>query len=354
VLLPLLIFTACSEEKKPLPQTQIRPVSTIVARKKPAQITRTFSGKAQNSQSSVLSFRVSGQIEYLPIDVGSTVKKGQIIARLDPEDYKLKVKQASAEIRSIRSKYQQLANDFRRMRKLYTDEVISKSKFDEVKSAYNSTAANLEAAREALQIARRNLSFTKLQAPASGTINQIQVENYQNISPGQPIATLISGAKTEVEVGIPDKLIYAIQSGSKAKVHFNALPGKVFQATVTEISMLASPMSTYPVIVALDNPISAIRPGMSALVDFSFKTKQKSSFFLPLQAVAREPYEHKFIWIVDPETSKVVKRKVKTGIIKQDKIQILSGLTEGERVVLRGVHRLQPGTKVKVLQTDRF
>ncbi len=354
ILSIFFLFAGCSEEKPPFPEKKIQPVTITTASKSPRNNTRTFSGKAENSRTTTLSFRVGGNIENLPVKVGSRIHKGDIVARLDPRDFKLRVQKAEASLKSARSKYREIAQDFKRMRRLRSRDVISQSKFEEVKSAYQSATANLEEAKKVLGIARRNLSFTTLRAPQTGTISKLQVEKFQNVGKGQAVATLICGNQTEVVVGVPDKLIYSLRPGKKAKVTFNALPDRTFKGRVNEISMQPSPISTYPVTVVIDNPSPDIRPGMAALISFDFPGKSEPSIFLPLSCVVREPYGNKFVWTVDPETSRVHKKEVGTGTVRRNSIQITSGVHPGEEIVLRGIHRLQSGQEVKALPRDRF
>ncbi|MFO7817902.1 MAG: efflux RND transporter periplasmic adaptor subunit [Thermodesulfobacteriota bacterium] len=354
MLLVCFLSLACSGEEKTIPAQNSRPATTMVIRQQAALTTHTFSGKAKNSQTSQLSFRVSGLIEQLPIQVGSRVQKGQIIARLESDDYRLQVSQAQAKLEAIRSRYKEVSQDFKRMRDLLAQEVISQSRFEEAESAFKSVSANIKEAEKSLQIARRNLSYTTLKAPTSGIISRVPVEKFQNIKSGQPVATLLSGKSIEVVAGVPDKLIYSLNPGQEAKVRFNALPQKNFNATITKISMQSSALSTYPVTVALDRPGSQIRPGMSALVSFFFKPKTPESIFIPLSAVVHEPYGAKFVWVVTPETRTVQKKKVRTGTIRDKRVEILKGLSAGDEIVIRGAHRLHTNDKINPVNADRF
>jgi len=354
MLLVCFLFLACTGEEKTVPVQDTRPATTMEVRHQTARTTHTFSGKAENSQTSQLSFRVSGLIEQLPIQVGSRVKKGQIIARLESDDYRLQVNKAQAKLESIQSRYKEVFQDFKRMRDLLAQEVISQSRFEEAESAFKSVCANIEEAKKSLQIARRNLSYTTLKAPTSGIISRVPVEKFQNINSGQPVATFLSGKSIEVVAGVPDKLIYSLNTGQKAKVMFNALPQKNFNATITKISMQSSSISTYPVTVVLDNPGSQIRPGMSALVSFYFKSKTPKAIFVPLSAVVHEPYGAKFVWVVAPRTRTVQKKEIRTGAVRDKRVEILEGLSAGDKIVVRGAHRLHANDKINPIKADRF
>lgn len=118
--------------------------------------------------------------------------------------------------------------------------------------------------------------------------------------------------------------------------------------------MQSSALSTYPVTVALDRPGSQIRPGMSALVSFFFKPKTPESIFIPLSAVVHEPYGAKFVWVVTPETRTVQKKKVRTGTIRDKRVEILKGLSAGDEIVIRGAHRLHTNDKINPVNADRF
>lgn len=349
-----LLIAGCAEDKSSPQTPKAHPVTTTTARMQPSGNQYQFSGKAKNSQETMLSFRVPGQIIRLPVQVGSRVEKDQLVAELDGEEYLLEVNRARARVRSIRSKKENLAKDFKRMQQLLRREAISQSRFDEVESGFESVSANLEEAEERLRIARKKLSYTRITAPDAGVISRLPVEKFQNVSAGRPVATFLSGNKTEVEVGIPDKLISSLSQGIKARVEFNALPENEYNATVTEIGMQPNPESTYPVTLVLNSPAPKVRPGMSALVQFNFKKTQKTAILLPLSAVAQEAYGPKYVWEVDPQSMKVRKKPVSTGAVSEDKVRILSGVEKGDIIVVRGVHRLRPGMRVKPIKADNF
>lgn len=348
----ILLLWGCAEEKSPPQTVKAHPVTTITARKHPAGNQYQFSGKAKDSRETILSFRVPGQIMRLPVQVGSRLGKDELVAELDREEYLLEVNRARAQVRSIRSKKENLAKDYRRMKELLTRDVISQSRFDEVESGFESVSANLEEAEEQLRIAGKKLSYTRITAPDAGVISRLPADKFQNVSAGQPVATFLSGNSTEVEVGIPDKLISSLSPGKKARVRFNALPGKEYNATVTEIGMQPNPESTYPVTLVLNSPSPRVRPGMSALVQLNFPDTRKPAVLLPLSAVAHEPYGPKYVWEVDPQSMKIRKKPVSTGAVSEDKVRILSGVEKGDIIVVRGVHRLRPGMKVKPIKAD--
>lgn len=347
-----LLIAGCAEDKSSPQTPKAHPVTTTTARMQPSGNQYQFSGKAKDSQKTILSFRVPGQIMRLPVRVGSRVEKDQLVAELDREEYLLEVNRARARVRSVSSKRENLAKDYKRMQKLIRRGAISQSRFDEVESSFQSVSANMEEAEEQLSIARKKLGYTRITAPDAGVISRLRVEKFQNVSAGQPVCTLLSGNNTEVEVGVPDKLIYSLSRGKKARVEFNALPGNMYNATVTEVGMQPNPESTYPVTLVLNSPAPKVRSGMSALVQFNFAGGQKSAILLPLSAVAQEAYGPKYVWEVDPQSMKTRKKKVKTGAVSEDKIRILSGVKNGDIIVVRGVHRLRPGMKVKPINTD--
>ncbi|MFP4657955.1 MAG: efflux RND transporter periplasmic adaptor subunit [Desulfonatronovibrionaceae bacterium] len=347
-----LLATACSEEKSTPPKPSSRPVTTATAQAGEAKTSHIFSGKAKSPQSTDLSFRVPGQIVRLPVRAGTRLEKDDLVAQLDKDDYQLEANQARARVLSILAKKERLGKDYKRMQKLLKEEAISQSRFDEVKSSYNSTSADLEAAREQLRLAVRNLGYTRITAPEAGVVSRVAVEKFQNVEAGQPIATFLSGNGTEVEVGIPDKLIHFLAPGKPARVEFNALPDRAFKARVTEIGMQPNPESTYPVTLVLDSPSPRIRPGMAALAEFDFPDAGSSAIYIPLSAIVREPFGSKYVWLVDPENMQVEKREVEIGAIREDKVQILSGINEGQTIVIRGAHRLNPGEKINPIEAE--
>ncbi len=337
--------------KKGTEEQIVRPVKTIII-EKPGQLReRTFSGIAKASLETPLSFRVGGDIVELPVKSGVKVAKGDLIARLDAADYALATKESAAEQAKAEALFKQSKASYERSRNLYEAGNISVSDLDKSRAEFESTEAQLDAKSQQLEQSQQRLGYTELRAPVNGTIANVPVELHQSINSGTEIVTLSSSKEMEVEVGIPESIISQIQVNTTAEVSFDSIPVRSFKAKVSEVGIVASESSSYPVKLTLLQSDSRIRSGMVAETVFYFNSgSEKGYLLIPAVAVVGQTGEERFVWIVNPVSTTVEKRDVVIGDLTSAGLEIKQGLQPGEILVVRGVHRVEEGMKVSLLK----
>ena len=345
------LIQGCSDTPPPAPEP-VRPVKTMVAGEHEAGKQWTFAGTAEDALQTDLSFRVHGKIIAFPGEqIGRKFSRGEMIARLDPADYELELREARANLEQIRAGYARAKADVQRIRQLFTRQVMSRSELDRAEAEFNSYAARLSASSKKLDMAQKHLSYTTLEAPFDGWIGTVKTHVHQNVASGQAVVSLSAGAQMKMYVSVPDTLISQIREGGDVAVFFDALPNRTLSGKVMEIGQTSTPGSTYPVKVYLDNVDTTIRSGMSGHVDFLGQTKGGGNLFLPLVAVMGSPGGTHSVWVVDPKTSTVSNRRVSLGILTAYGVEITDGVTAGEIVVIRGVHHLREGLMVRLQKT---
>lgn len=350
-LIIVAIFMACGGDK-PVVKEILRPVRYITVYSTGGSRIRTFSGAAQSGIESNLSFKVSGTVQSLPVKVGDKVAAGQLIARIDPQDYRLRVQQADAALTQANAQLQRANADYERIRGLYENNNAAKSELDAARAGFESERARVKSAEKQLELAKLQLSYTRLTAPTQGSIAAIHVEVNENVQQGRNIVMMTAGSQIEVEVAIPENLITLIKEGSLVTVAFDARPGKTYSATVTEVGVATTDFATtYPVTVRLAGADPEIRSGMAAEVAFRFESAdRRERMIVPGVAVA-EDRQGRFVFVVEPTSgdTAVVKRvNVKIGELHADGIEIFEGLRDGDLVVTAGVSKIHDGQRVKL------
>lgn len=345
-----LVAFACAEP--PPPEPVIRPVRYVVVRATDAERIRTFSGVARAGVESTLSFRVAGAIADLAVGVGDRVRAGALLARLDPVDYELQVRETEASLRQAEARASNAEAELRRTRSLYENDNASRTDLDASTAAADSAAAQVESIAQRLDLARRQVDYTRLRAPVAGAIAEVLAEVNENVSPGEPVVTLAAGAEPEVAFAVPEALIRRVREGMRAAVGFDAIPGERFEGVVTEVGVTTSAVgTTFPVTVSLDAEASEIRSGMAAVVDLVFEDGQASPrFVLPTNAVG-EDREGRFVFVAGPTSDgfAVVRRQpVTVGGFAAGGLEVAAGVGDGDRVVTAGVNRLQDGDTVRL------
>lgn len=326
-------------------------VTTVVARPSQGEV-RLFSGTARPAVETVLSFRVPGKVEAVRVSVGQQMPAGDAVARLDSTDFELEVKRRRARVAQVNAKYERARFEYERVRSLYEVDSVSRRELDQSRAMFESARAEREAAREALALARQKLEYCVLRSPLDGEIVQVPVEEHQTVKAGQPIAVLASLETMEMQLGVPAGVIFKIRNGDPARVSFDALEGREFPARVSEVGVETGPTTTYPLTLRLQELDPAVRPGMVGHARFDFPPRGDSPVVVPPQAVIRGNGAGAVAWIFDPEGSRVHRRKVSIGSLTSEGLQVLAGLEPGDIIVVRGVHRLDEGMRVRSLDQE--
>ena len=307
---------------------------------------------ARARAASSLSFRVAGTIARVTVAVGDRVEPGAPIARLDPEDYGLQVKEAEAALRQAEAMAHNAAANLRRARALYENESASVTDLDAALAAADSAAAQVDAVGRRLELAQLQARRTQLVAPVDGAIADVLVAANEHVTAGQPVVVLTSGATPEVEFAVPEGLIRRIRRATPVSVIFGAIPGVRFDGAVTEVGVAAMATSTmFPVAASLDAGPS-IRPGMAARVTVELDGGDAAErFVLPSQAVG-EDQDGRFVFVVAEPAGvglAVVRRQAVTvGSFVRGGIEIVEGLSAGARVVSAGVSMITDGDVVSL------
>jgi membrane fusion protein, multidrug efflux system len=358
ILLWLSMFClSCQEEATE--EEVLRPVRFEEVMGQSPTTAKTFSGTAKAETELAMSFKVSGTLEYLNAKVGQKVKAGELIARIDASDYRLKYEQAVASLYQGRARAKNAASNYERFRLLYENNNVALSDFEAAEAEYESAQANVRALSKQVQQAALQVDYTELYAPMDGIVTEVPVEANENVQAGETIVHFSSSQGIEVSVDVPDVYIPFVKKEDTVKVIFSAMKQDTLQALVTEVAYAkGQSRSAYPVTVQLIGQDERIRPGMSATVRFSAKTKQvnvQDMVIVPAFALGEDQEGKHFVYVLEQKDEKLNtwiarKRKVTVGEMKGEVVSIEEGLQQGEKVVTAGVSRLEDGMTVTVLQ----
>lgn len=341
---------ACGEPEEAAPV--VRPVRTLQVFAAGGTRERSFSGLARAGTESRLSFKVPGTIREIPVDVGDSVEAGQLLAALDPEDFRLQVREAEAGLARERAQLRNADASYERIRLLYENNNASRSDLDGARAMFESAEAGVRAAEQRLQSARLQLGYTRLEAAARGAIAAVYVEENENVRTGQQVLMLTSGSSLEVEVTVPEVLIAMISEGDTASVAFDAVPDREFPATVTEVGIASvGAGTTFPVTARLAETYGGVRSGMAATITFTFVSPGRRELFLVPSVAVGEDRGGRFVFVVEPAgdgTGFARKRPVQVGELTSEGLEVLSGLEDGDLLVVAGVSRIRDGLPVKL------
>ncbi len=343
-----LFVGGCHQE--PVPAEVVRPVRTIVV-EPGSGLLEVLAGEIRPRHEARIGFRIGGQLVRRNVDVGTVVRAGQVLAELDPKDYRLALQSAVAQVTSARSQFELTDADLKRYRELRARNFISEAEFDRRESLVRSARATLDAAEAERSRVANQAGYATLLAPNAGVVVAVEVEAGQVLEPGQAVLRLARLDEKEVAVSVPEQRVAGLSKSTSFTVRLASNPTREYHGRLREIAPSADPASrTYPARVALEDADDAVRLGMSAQVEFG--RSGGTGPRVPLAAVFHRAGSPA-VWIVDPATSTVRLQAVTVGPLAGNQVEILSGIETGQRVVTAGVQLLEPGRKVRLLEGDR-
>jgi membrane fusion protein, multidrug efflux system len=341
------LAAACGANKQAAPE-DIRPVQSQVVGASDGSVGATYSGVVQARFESKLGFQASGRIVARLVEVGSNVKRGQPLARLDPAQETLHVVAAVADVEAARSRVAQNRTDLDRTEALLARKFASQAEVDQARLALQQSESQLKAAlaQQAIKVNQRG--YTELVADRDGVVSAIGAEAGQVVSAGQVIVTLAAAGEREVVVSIPESRVDELREAKALRVSVWAQPGKQYQGALRELAPDTDSVTrTYSARISVKDADAALRLGMTASV-FAPDVEGTRAIRLPLTAVLHKD-KQALVWIVDGQTAKVATRPVQLGGATGDSVIVISGLQGGETVVTAGVHMLFAGQKVRVV-----
>jgi membrane fusion protein, multidrug efflux system len=298
---------------------------------------------------SQLGFRVAGKIVRRAVDVGAVVQAGQLIAELDPTDYKLAVENARAAFAAAEGDFMRAKADHERYLQLRNSAAFMQQTLDTRKSASVTAQGRMDQAKSQLESAEHNLAYTQLHADADGVITAVQAEAGQVVAQGQSVAKLARTDELEIAVGVPEHRLQAARATDAASFELWSEPGKRHPAKLRELSPSADPTTrTYPARFSVIDRPAFIGLGMTATLAFE-RPDAQSVAEVPLAAI----FQHgtrPAVWVVDKQSGTVELRPVQIARWRSDTAAILSGVKDGELIATAGVHKLEAGQKVKPMQ----
>lgn len=339
----MLGLAACS---KPVERVEeIRPVRAVVVAPAGGKAVVELSGEVQPRYESQLGFRVGGKLVARSVEVGSVVRRGQLLMQLDPMDLQLAQAQAKAAVSSAESNLALAKAEVERYRELRQKNFVSQALLDAKEAAYKSASAGHEQTLAALKVQTNQSSYSTLVADADGVITAIQAEVGQVVSAGSPVVKLARSGEKEVRVSIPEDQVEALRQVTELSVRTWANPAIAIEGRLRELSPVADPATrTYTAKISMPKAGADIRLGMTATVQFA--AVAPAAIRLPMTALLKHK-EGTAVWVVDNGVVKLA--PVQVASAAGNELLVAAGLQPGQTVVTAGVNQLRAGQKVSLL-----
>ena len=304
-----------------------------------AVIDKDFAGLATPDDAVNLAFKLPGQVLDVPVAQGESVKKGALLAELDPRDIELQV---SAD----RSAFEEARSQMQRMQRLLEHEAVSRQEFESAQTRYAQV-------KSAYENSLGLLKETKLRAPFASVVERKFVDNYERVQAGQSIVRVVNPVTTKVQFTMPESGLSLLSLPStRFEVEFDNYRGVRFPAVLKDYAKTSSDASGFPVSLRLtdvDTGRYSISPGMSCMVTMQSADPVTDAVSLPVSAVYAPAEGGTYVWVVIGG-DRVERRAVTLGeLYGRDRVVVDSGVEPGERVVTAGVYQLRQGERVRIL-----
>ena len=343
-LLSAALLTACS---KPAEKTEdIRPVRVMLANLEGSNISSEYSGEIRSRVESKLGFRVPGKIIARKVDVGTIVKRGQVLMQLDPQDLALVQAQAKAGLTAAESNRDLAQAELKRYQELREKNFVAQAVLDAKTTSFKSAQASYEQAKAAYSNQSNQAGYSILIADVDGVVTSINAEVGQVVAAGAPVINVAKAGELEVVVGIPEDKVNNIRQMQQVNVRLWANKDQVIAGRLRELSPMADPITrTFNARVSIPNVDKNVRLGMTATVQFGMKNPN-AMIRLPLTALFKNK-EMTSVWVVESGAVKLI--PVQIGATTEQDVLIASGISAGQTIVTAGVNLLKVGQKVLIL-----
>ncbi|MHA6885686.1 efflux RND transporter periplasmic adaptor subunit [Ralstonia pseudosolanacearum] len=343
-----LLLAGCSKEQPKAPE--VRPVRTMTVVSEQAAGTVEFSGDVRPRVESRLGFRVPGKIIARLVDVGATVRKGQVLARLDPTDLALAQQSAQAQLQAAKTDRDLAASDLKRFSELFAKGFISAAEQQRHQANYDAAQARYDQAAAGYRNQSNQAAYATLEADADGVVTSVDAEVGQVVSAGQPVVRVAQTAEKEVVIGIPEDQVDALRKSPDVRVKLWADPSRSLLGKVREIAPAADPVTrTYTVKITVPNPPPDLKLGMTAVATFVRPGGGADSggmgVRVPITALLQEQGKNE-VWLYDAASQTVKPVPVTVGAPRDNVLLVTGGLSPGQTIVTAGVHLLKAGQRV--------
>jgi len=352
LLIATLILAACGKPDEAV-EERLRPVRYVTVSDDSVVRGRSFSGTSKSSRESRLSFKVSGTVNNAPVQIGQRLSAGDLIAEIDPASYVLQAQQAQASLVEAEANDRRATANYERTKGLYANDNASLNDLESARAQAESAGAVVGAASKALEIARLNISYTKLKVDTDCSIASLDIEVNENVASGQQVAVVSCGDVFEVTLDLPESLIGSVDETTPVSVHFGSIPGQEFSGVISEVAVaLAAGSAAFPVVIKIAESHPSLRSGLAANVSFQFDSAaDEGRVVIPVTAVVKDP-NGTFVFIAEPaeiEGEAVVRRRTVTlGELSQLGIEVVEGLDVGDRVITAGVSVIRDSQRVLI------
>ena len=332
----------------PLPPVRLR-VRVDPVRLEPFAADQAVTGTVRAFHKATITAETQGRVLARKLEPGAAVEMGGVIVALESSRFELEVRRTTASLGAARTVLRHAERELARGDQLMKQKAISSQQHDDLTLAVDRARDEILLAEVARDTAKRNLEDTQIAAPFDGTVDSIEVNVGDFVAPGTPVAKLVDLSRVRIFGGVTAKETARLVPGTKANVSFADLGGEVFEATLESVARVASSGDgTYGIELWMDDPAGKMRDGLVARIELLDADERPTLIARRAALLRSNGYSEVFIVSTAGGENRAETRRVRTGRIHGEWVEILDGLAEGDRVIWDGQFALGEGSVVVI------
>jgi RND family efflux transporter MFP subunit len=349
-LAALTLLVSCRNAEEAIPP-EVRPVRVTTIETRAIGDTIALTGTVQAQTEINESFRIGGRLIERNVEIGDTVRPGQLLARLDPQNEESGLQAARAQLVAAQAQLVEARNNHQRMRDLVAENAVSRASFDQAVAVLQTAESQVSSARANVNLAENRLGYTQLQATTAGVVTARGAEPGEVVGAGSMVVQVAREGARDAVFDVPAQVKDSAARRTGITVALVDDPKVTATGTVREVSPRADPVTgTFAVRVQLIDPPPTMRLGST--VAGRVKLGTAPTIQIPAAALMRAD-GGVAVWVYDPAAGTVVARGITVAGSNETTVQVASGLNPGDVVVTAGAQALRPGQKVRPLETPQ-
>ncbi|MDB5778449.1 MAG: efflux transporter, family, subunit [Polaromonas sp.] len=341
-----LLLAACSRPAPP--EEPVRAVKVITVGASAYSPSHEYAGEVRAQVESRLGFRIGGKLVKRQAEVGQQVRAGQVLAQLDPQDYRLAAEAARAQVAAAATSRNLAAADFRRYQALKDQNFISGAELERREATLKAAQAQLEQAQSQSAVQGNQTGYAVLTADVSGIVTAVEAEPGQVVAAGATVVRIAADGVRDVVFSVPEDKVAGIKVGAPVRIRVWAQGGEL-TGKVREVAASSDPVTrTYPVKVSIDGKAPPLGATVYAILA-SGAAAGTPVIKLPTSALRQEA-QATTVWVLDKASMTVRSQAIQVLTADGNEVVVGAGLAPGMLVVSAGVHVLSPGQKVSIYE----
>ncbi|MCB1055721.1 MAG: efflux RND transporter periplasmic adaptor subunit [Acidobacteria bacterium] len=345
IALPLA-FTSRSTDAEATAHDAVKRVEVATAESSAVTRALRFSGITRAETRASLSFPMAARLVERPVELGQTVKQGQVLARLDDREMAHAVDSARAAVAEVAARRAQVDQEAARVARLAESGAATPEELEQATAAAAALGAGSDAAAARLRDAQRRLGDAVLRAPFAGIVSEVPVEAGEYVSAGKPVVVISGNGPVEVEIGVPEALVPSLREGDAVEARLPFSSEQRLTGTVRSVSRAAMGSGhLFPVVVSFGDP-PGIEPGMT--VEVVLESRSDASVTVPLTAILNPGGSQPRLYRLHGTTVELVPVRVEQ--LTGDRVAVNGSVAAGDEVVISGHGGLLDGETVEVVR----